>query len=71
MEQINGVASLSGSLSLQVNEVKETSYNELNDLPTINGVLVKGDLTQEDLKIKTGNSTAKVDPEDSEHVIFQ
>lgn len=71
MEQINGVASLSGSLSLQVNEVKETSYNELNDLPTINGVLVKGDLTQEDLKIKTGNSTAKVDPEDSEHIIFQ
>lgn len=71
MEAINGVASLSGSLSLQVNEVKETSYNELNDLPTINGVLVKGDLTQEDLKIKTGNSTAKVDPEDSEHIIFQ
>lgn len=71
MEQINGVASLSGSLSLQVNEVKETSYNELNDLPTINGVLVKGNLTQEDLKIKTGNSTAKVDPEDSEHIIFQ
>lgn len=71
MEQINGVASLSGSLSLQVNEVRETSYNELNDLPTINGVLVKGNLTQEDLKIKTGNSTAKVDPEDSEHVIFQ
>lgn len=71
MEQINGVASLSGSLSLQVNEVKETSYNELNDLPTINGVLVKGDLTQEDLKIKTGNSTAKVDPEDNEHLIFQ
>lgn len=71
MEQINGVASLSGSLSLQVNEVRETSYNELNDLPTINGVLVKGNLTQEDLKIKTGNSTAKVDPEDSEHIIFQ
>lgn len=71
MEAINGVASLSGSLSLQVNEVKETSYNELNDLPTINGVLVKGNLTQEDLKIKTGNSTAKVDPEDSEHLIFQ
>lgn len=71
MEAINGVASLSGSLSLQVNEVKETSYNELNDLPTINGVLVKGNLTQEDLKIKTGNSTAKVDPEDSEHIIFQ
>lgn len=70
MEQIIGVTSLSGSLSLQVNEVKETSYNELNDLPTINGVLVKGNLTQEDLKIKTGNSTAKVDPEDSEHVIF-
>lgn len=71
MEQIIGVVSLSGSLSLQVNEVKETSYNELNDLPTINGVLVKGNLTQEDLKIKTGNSTAKVDPENSEHVIFQ
>lgn len=71
MEQIIGVTSLSGSLSLQVNEVKETSYNELNDLPTINGVLVKGDLTQEDLQIKTGNSTAKVDPEDSEHIIFQ
>jgi hypothetical protein len=71
MEQIIGVASLSGSLSLQVNEVRETSYNELNDLPTINGVLVKGNLTQEDLKIKTGNSTAKVDPEDSEHIIIQ
>lgn len=71
MEAINGVASLSGSLSLNVTEVKSSDYNDLENIPSINGVLVKGNLTQEDLKIKTGNSTAKVDPEDSEHIIFQ
>lgn len=46
-------ASLSGTLSLQV--VEGTSdYDKLDNLPTINGVVVKGDLTTEDLGIERG-----------------
>lgn len=46
-------ASLSGTLSLQV--VEGTSdYDKLDNLPTINGVVVKGDLTSKDLGIERG-----------------
>lgn len=46
-------ASLSGTLSLQI--VEGTSdYDELTNLPTINGVTVKGDLTTSDLGIERG-----------------
>lgn len=51
-KSLNGRASLSGSLSLT--EVVNTDYNTLDNLPTINGVLVKGDLTTHDLKIERG-----------------
>ena len=70
METINGVASLSGSLSLQVNEVKSSDYNDLDNLPSINGTLVKGELTTEDLKIRSGYD-AQIDPEDPEHLILK
>lgn len=60
--------SLSGSLSLQI--VEGTSdYNDLTNLPTINGVTVKGDLTTKDLRIERGYD-AQIDPEDSEHLIL-
>lgn len=59
-------ATMSGSLSFQI---VNTDYEELNNLPTINGVLVKGDLTQQDLKIERGYDV-HVDPEDSEHLIL-
>ena len=63
-------ASLSGSLSLQViQQVAETDYNELDNLPTINGVLLKGNVTTSDLKIERGYD-AQVDPEDDEHLIL-
>lgn len=65
---LNGQASLSGSLSL-TEVVKNTDYNTLDNLPTINGVLVKGDLTSEDLKI-TGGCDAQIDPGDDEHIIL-
>ena len=62
--------SLSGSLSLQITEVVETKdYNELENLPTINGTLLKGDLTTSDLGIERGYD-AHVDPEDDEHLIL-
>ena len=61
-------ASLSGTLSLQV--VEGTSdYSKLDNLPTINGVIVKGDLTTKDLKIERGYD-ARIDPEDDEHIIL-
>ena len=50
---IQGNASLNGNLSLMIIEGTK-DYNELENLPTINGVLVKGDLTQDDLHIKAG-----------------
>ena len=62
-------ASLSGTLSLQITEVIDADYNNLENLPTINGVLLKGDLTQEDLGIERGYD-ARIDPEDNEHLIL-
>ena len=62
-------ASLSGTLSLQI--VEGTSdYDKLDNLPTINGVVVKGDLTTKDLGIERGYD-AQIDPEDSEHLILK
>lgn len=61
-------ASLSGTLSLMI--VEGTSdYEELDNLPTINGVTVKGNLTTKDLGIERGYD-ATVDPEDGEHIIL-
>lgn len=66
----DGAASLSGSLSLQVVETSEgTDYDKLTNLPTINGVVVKGDLTAEDLGLERGYD-ANVDPTDDEHIIL-
>lgn len=64
-------ASLSGTLSLQITETPPApgDYNTLDNLPTINGVLVKGDLTSEDLKI-SGGCDAQIDPGDDEHIIL-
>lgn len=61
-------ASLSGSLSLMVVE-GSSDYEKLDNLPTINGVLLKGDLTTSDLGIERGYD-AHVDPEDDEHLIL-
>lgn len=61
--------SLSGSLSLQITEVIDADYNNLENLPTINGTLLKGDLTTKDLGIERGYD-AHVDPEDDEHLIL-
>ena len=62
--------SLSGSLSLMVVETTEgADYNKLENLPTINGTLLKGDLTTSDLGIERGYD-AHVDPEDGEHLIL-
>ena len=70
MGNISAVASLSGSLSTFITEVVETKdYEELENLPTINGVLVKGNLTTKDLKIERGYD-AQIDPEDEEHIIL-
>lgn len=66
----DGAASLSGSLSLQVIETTEgADYNKLTNLPTINGVVLEGDLTAKDLGIERGYD-AHIDPEDGEHVIL-
>ena len=62
-------ASLSGSLSLQITEVIDADYNNLENLPTINGVLLKGDVTTKDLGIERGYD-ARIDPEDDEHLIL-
>lgn len=53
MANCSCVASLSGCLSLTVVEVT-SDYEELDNLPTINGVTVKGDLTSSDLGIERG-----------------
>lgn len=66
----DNAASLSGSLSLQVIETGEgADYDKLTNLPTINGVVVKGDLTTQDLGIERGYD-AHVDPADDEHLIL-
>ena len=66
----DGAASLSGSLSLQVIETTEgADYNKLTNLPSINGVLLEGDLTTKDLGIERGYD-AQVDPTDGEHLIL-
>lgn len=66
----DGAASLSGSLSLQVIETGEgADYNKLTNLPTINGVVVEGNLTTKDLGIERGYD-ATVDPTDDEHIIL-
>ena len=62
-------ASLSGTLSLQITEVIDADYNNLENLPTINGVLLKGDMTSKDLGIERGYD-ARIDPEDDEHIIL-
>ena len=70
MGTYDSVASLSGSLSLQVIETGEgADYNKLTNLPTINGVVVEGNLTTKDLGIERGYD-ATVDPTDDEHIIL-
>ena len=70
MGNMGSVASLSGSLSLQVIETTEgADYNKLTNLPTINGVVVEGNLTTKDLGIERGYD-AQIDPEDDEHLIL-
>lgn len=68
MAVYDNCASLSGTLSLMV--VEGTSdYDQLDNLPTINGVVVKGDLTSKDLGIERGYD-ANIDPQDDEHLIL-
>lgn len=63
-------ASLSGSLSLQINGPGgPVDYDTLDNLPTINGVVMKGDLTSKDLGIERGYD-AHIDPKDDEHIIL-
>lgn len=72
MGTYDNCASLSGSLSLQVTENVDPSTidaSKLSNLPTINGVVLKGDLTAADLGIERGYD-AHVDPGDDEHVIL-
>lgn len=70
MGNIESIASLSGSLSLMVIETTEgADYNKLTNLPTINGVVLEGDLTAKDLGIERGYD-AQVDESDPEHLIL-
>ena len=69
MGMYDGCASLSGSLSLQIVTGEGADYNKLTNLPTINGIVVKGDLTTQDLGIERGYD-ANIDPEDDEHIIL-
>lgn len=46
-----------------------TDYNQLTNKPTINGTVVKGDLTLEDIGAASNGSRNSYDP-DSEHVII-
>ena len=62
MANRSSIASLSGSLSLQV-VTQSADYNEMINLPTINGVLLKGDMTSKDLGIERGYD-AVYNPED-------
>ena len=52
-----------------VETTEGADYNKLKNLPTINGVLLEGDLTTSDLGIERGYD-AHVDPEDDEHLIL-
>lgn len=63
----NNCASLHGSLSLQVVETG-SDYDQLTNLPTINGVVVKGDLTTADLGIERGYD-ASYDAEDENLIL--
>lgn len=69
MGMYDGCASLSGSLSLQIVTGEGADYSKLTNLPTINGVVVNGDLTSADLGIERGYD-ANIDPEDDEHIIL-
>ena len=70
MGNMDSVASLRGSLSLQVIETTEgADYSKLTNLPTINGVVLEGDLTSRDLGLERGYD-ANVDPGDDEHIIL-
>ena len=69
MSTYSNRASLSGTLSSTIVGRGTSDYNELENLPTINGVLVKGDLTTKDLGIERGYD-ASVDPADDEHLIL-
>lgn len=69
MSMYDNCASLSGSLSLQVIETTEgADYNKLVNLPTINGVVVAGDLTAKDLGIERGYD-ASYDAEDENLIL--
>lgn len=46
-----------------------TDYNQLTNKPTINGTIVKGDLTLEDIGAASNGSKNTYDPDD-EHVII-
>lgn len=59
-------AKMSGNVS---NQLINPDYEDLKNLPTINGVLVKGNLTSKDLLIERGYD-ATVDPENDEHLIL-
>lgn len=45
-----------------------TDYNQLSNLPTLNGVAIKGNLTSEDVKVE-GDYDRSYDPDD-EHIII-
>lgn len=64
--QLSPKADVSGKVS---NQLINPDYEDLKNLPTINGVLVKGDLTSKDLLIERGYD-ATVDPENDEHLIL-
>lgn len=58
--QVTGTVSspnLSGQVSIPAT-VQETNYNRLTNKPTINGVIVSGNLTLQDLKIVSENTTS-------------
>lgn len=62
--------SLSGGLSLQVTEVIDGDYNKLDNLPSINGVVLMDNKTSKDLHIERGYD-AEVDPDNGEHLILK
>lgn len=71
MGYADSIASLSGSLSLQVYQTTDgADYNKLTNLPTINGVVLAGDHTAEELGIERGYD-ASIDPNDGEHLILK
>lgn len=71
MGTYDNCASLSGTLSLQIVNVDPSTIDasKLSNLPTINGTVLRGDLTSADLGIERGYDAA-VDPEDDEHLIL-